>query len=128
MPHLATAPLSDLYEAAGTTPQDQATLVTLWTGIAAVFSALLYTGLVILPLGLLGLGAAMRHHPRYGRRLATSTVVLGVVGCAAAVPVLLGSTDMAAIGVFVLMAFHLTLGWNTMKAARLPRARILVGA
>lgn len=126
VPHVATAPLSDLYQTPGATTQDQATLVMLWTGIEAVFEALLYTGLVILPLGLVALGTAMRRHPGYGPRLAMSTIGLGIAGLAAAVAVLLGLPDMAAIGVLALMAFHLTLGWRTVKVAKSPRARVSV--
>ena len=64
---VATAPLSDLYHAAGATPQDQATLVLVWHGIHAMFDALLFTGLAIVPLGLIPLGAAMLRAPGYGK-------------------------------------------------------------
>ena len=128
MPHVATAPLSDLYQAPGATPQDQTTLVLLWHGIEAVFDALLFTGLVILPLGLFGLAVAMRGAPEYGRRMATSTVALGVAGLAAAGAVLVGVPDMAAVGVFALIGFHLTLGWKTLKLARAPYTKALAGA
>ncbi len=128
VPHLATAPLSDLYQAPGATPQDQTTLVLLWQGIYAVFNALLYTGLVIVPLGLLALAVAMRGAPECGRRMASSTVALGVAGLAAAGAVLVGVPDMAAVGVFALIGFHLTLGWKTLKLARASHSRTLAGA
>jgi len=69
VPHVATASLFDLYQAADATPQDQATLVLVWHGIEAVFYALLYTGLVIVPLALMALGVAMLGAPHYGRRI-----------------------------------------------------------
>lgn len=121
VPHVATGPLSDLYQAPGATPEAQATLMVLWTGIEAMFDALVYTGLVILPLALLALGAAVRREPGYGTRIATSTVALGLAGLAAAGAALLGAPDMAAVGVFALIGFHLTLGWNTLAPA-LPDA------
>jgi hypothetical protein len=123
IPHVATAPLSDLYQAPGATPQDQATLVLLWLGIEAVFEALPYTGLVILPLGLIALGTAMFGAPGYGPRLGGATLAFGVAGLAAAAAVLAGATDMAALGVLALIGFHLLLGRRTLKLAKAPRSR-----
>jgi Domain of unknown function (DUF4386) len=123
IPHVATAPLSDLYQAPGATPQDQATLVLLWHGIEAMFEALLYTGLVILPLGLIALGRAMFGAPGYGPRLGGTTLALGAAGLAAATAVLAGATDMAAVGIFALIGFHLLLGRRTLKLAKAPRSR-----
>lgn len=124
IPHIATAPLSDLYHAPGTTPQDQTTLVLLWHGIEAMFDALLVTGLVIVPLGLIALGAAMFGTPGYGSRLGGTTVALGVTGLAAAFAVVVGVPAMAAaVGVFALIGFHLLLGRRTLKLAQAPRSR-----
>jgi Domain of unknown function (DUF4386) len=123
IPHVATAPLSDLYQAPGATPQDQATLVLLWLGIEAVFEALLYTGLIILPLGLIALGTAMFGAPGYGPRLGGATLAFGVAGLAAAAAVLAGATDMAALGVLALIGFHLLPGRRTLKLAKAPRSR-----
>ena len=120
LPHVATAPLSDLYHAPGATAQDQATLVLVWHGIAAMFNALLYTGLVILPLGLIALGKAMLAAPGYGTRISRTTVALGVVGLAAATAVLVGVTDMAFLCVFALIGFHLSAGWKTHRLATAP--------
>lgn len=101
--------------------QDQATLVLVWTGIDAVFDALLYSGLVMLPLGLLGFGAAMRRQPGYGSGIGRSTVALGLAGLAAAAAVLLGVPDMAAVGMFALIGFHLSVGRKTLKLAKAPQ-------
>jgi hypothetical protein len=121
LPHIATAPLSDLYHAPGATLQDQTTLVLLWHGIDAIFNALLYTGLVILPLGLIALGKAMLDAPGYGTRISRTTVALGVVGLAAATAVLVGVTDMVVIGgVFALIGFHFSAGWKTHRLATAP--------
>jgi hypothetical protein len=128
VPHVATAPLFDLYQAPGATPQDQTTLVLLWHGIEAVFDALLYTGLVIVPLGLMALGVAMLGTPEYGRRIGKSTVALGVAGLAAAAAVLVGVPDMAAVGVLLLLAFHLCLGRKTHQVARASHRDLLAGA
>lgn len=118
VPHVATAPLFDLYQAPGATPQDQTTLVLVWHSIEAVFEALLYTGLVIVPLGLMALGVAMLATPQYGRRIGKATVAFGVAGLAAAAAVLVGVPDMAAVGMLILLGFHLCLGRKTLQVAR----------
>ena len=123
LPHVATAPLSDLYQAPGATAQDQATLVLLWHGIEAVFDALLFTGLAIVPLGLIALGTAMRGAPDYGKRIGGITVALGTAGLAAATAVLVGVPAMAAVGVFALIGFHFTLGLKSHKLAQADGSR-----
>lgn len=112
LPHVATAPLSDLAHAAGTTPQDQATLVLVWRGIHAMFDALLFTGLAIVPLGLIPLGPAMLRAPGYGKPMGRMTIALGAATLAAATAVLVGgSAIMAGAGVLGLTGFHLALEW-----------------
>lgn len=60
---------------------------------------------------------AMLDAPGYGSRFGMPTVALGVVGFAAATAVV-GVTDMAAIGVFTLIGFHLSAGWKTHNSQR----------
>jgi hypothetical protein len=128
LPHVATAPISDLYHASGASAQDQTTLVLLWHGIEAMFDALLYTGLVIVPLGLIALGTAMFGAPDFGKRIGSTTVALGVAGLVAATAVLVGVPDMAAVGVVVLIGFHLTLGWKTHRLAGTADPRMVADA
>lgn len=130
LPHLATASISDLYHAAGATPQDQATLVLVWHGIYAMFvDALLFTGLAIVPLGLIPLGAAMLRDPGYGKAAGRTTIALGAAGLAAATVVLVGGPDIgAAVGVFALIGFHLAVGWRTHRLAGTTRSTMLTGA
>ncbi len=92
-----------------------------------MFDALLYTGLVIVPLGLMALGVAMLGTPQYGRRIGRSTVALGVAGLAAAAAVLVGVPDMAAVGV-LLLGFQLCLGRKTLQVARASHRDLLAGA
>nr|MBA2453474.1 DUF4386 family protein [Chloroflexia bacterium] len=66
LPHVATAPLSDLYHAPGATAEDQASLVLMWEATQGIFNALLITGLVILPVGHITLGLAMLKSPAFG--------------------------------------------------------------
>ena len=60
-------------------------------------------------------------------RIGRTTLVLGAAGLAAATAVLLGVTDMAAVGVFALVGFHLILGPRTFKLAGVPHSRTLAG-
>jgi hypothetical protein len=118
LPHLATTPLSDLYHAAGATPQDQATLLLVWQGIYAVLvDTLLVTGLLIAPLGVIAFGKAMMRTPAYGSRFGLPAVAIGVVGFAGAAAAVAGITDMAALGVLALVGFHLSAGWKTHSLA-----------
>lgn len=128
LPHIATAPLSDLYQAPGATLQDQTTLALLWHGIDAMFNALLVTGLVILPIGLIAIGTAMLGAPEYGKRMGAMTVALGVAGLAAATVLVVEDSPIAALVVFALTAFHLALGWKTHRLASAPQSGRLVHA
>ena len=63
LPHVATAPISDLYHAPGATPEDRATLVLLWQATEGIFDALFGVGLLLVPLGFFALGVAMLRVP-----------------------------------------------------------------
>ncbi len=129
LPHVATAPLSDLYHAAGATPQDQATLLLVWLGIYAMLvDTLLVTGLLIVPLGLIAFGRAMFEAPDFGARLGSVTVGLGLTGLAAASTLLVQNSMIAAVGVFALIGFHLILGRKIIKLAASPDPKMVAGA
>jgi hypothetical protein len=120
LPHAVSVPISDLYHAPGTTPADQATLVLVWQATQAIFNALLVTGLVIIPFGFLGLGAAMVRTPSLGPGYGWASVALGVVGGGAAVALLVDPPSfIAVVGIFALIAFHLIVGWKTFRISRL---------
>src|ERR671916_1653278 len=57
--HIWQTPISDLYHASGATLEAQATLVLLWQATHGIFNALLVTGLVFLPIGVIALGVGM---------------------------------------------------------------------
>jgi hypothetical protein len=129
LPHVATAPLSDLYHAADATPQDQATLLLVWHGIYAMLvDTFLATGLLIVPMGLIAFGRAMFGAPDFGARLGRTTVGLGLAGLAAAATLLVQASAIAAVGVFALIGFHLILGRRTIKLAASPQPRMVAGA
>jgi hypothetical protein len=84
-PHVAHAPLSELYHATGTTPEAQATLALVWQATWGVFNAPLYVGFFVVMIGLILLGAAMFGAPDFGKGFGWMSMLLGVVGLAAAV-------------------------------------------
>lgn len=119
LPHVATLPISNAYHAAGATAADQALLVAMWQAAWAMFDALLYTGLAILPLGTLILGRAMFNHFAFGKAFGWLSIVLGAAGVLAAIAVLVNpQSSLAAIGIFSLIIFHIVLGWRVFRAGK----------
>jgi len=116
IPHVVTSRLSDLYHAAGVSPDEQATLVLLWQANQAMFDALLLVGLLVMPVGIILFGLAMRLDPGYGKVAGTLSVALGVLGLTAATVMLVDpGSPVAALGVFALIGFHLVAGWKTYR-------------
>lgn len=123
LPHAVSVPIADLYHASGATPADQASLVVAWQAMQALFNALLVTGLVILPFGLVGIGMAMLRSPEFGTRFGWATMALGMFGAGTAVALLIDPPSfIAVIGVFALIAFHMAVGWRMVRLARQPVA------
>lgn len=121
LPHAATVGISDLYHGPGATPEDRATLVLLWQATQGIVNALLVTGLVVLPLALLALGAAMLGSPDFGRTYGWASVAFGTAGAGAAVALLVDPLSfIAVVGFFALIAFHLALGWKSVSLSRRP--------
>jgi len=119
LPHVATAPISDLYHAPGATPEDQATLVLLWQATQGIFDALLIVGLTLLPIGLIALGVAMLGAPTFGKGFGRMSVVLGVAGVVAAIVLLVDPpSPIAVVGVLALIVFHLVIGWKVYSLSR----------
>lgn len=122
--HIATDPISDLYHAPGATPEDQATLVLIRQATQGIFDALLVTGLLLAPIGIIGLGLAMFEAPQFGKRVGRLSVGLGVSGILAASSLLFTVSPIAIVTVFSLIAFHLIVGW---KLHRLTSAYGVMG-
>lgn len=119
LPHVATAPLSDLYHAPGATAEDQASLVLMWQATQGIFDALLITGLVILPVGHIALGLAMLKSPAFGRGVGRMSVLIGAIGVMAACILLIDPLSPVAVAtVLTLIVFHLVVGW---KVYTLPK-------
>jgi hypothetical protein len=120
-PHVAHAPLSDLYHAPGATPADQATLALLWQATWGIFDAMLYVGFFVVPIGLILLGLAMLGAPAFGRSFGGLSVVLGVVGLVAAVLQMVDPASMIGAGsYFASLIFYLVLGWKVNSLSKAP--------
>ena len=123
LPHVATAPISDLYHAPRATPEDQATLVLVWQASQGIFDALFGVGLLLVPIGYIALGVAMLGAEVIGNGIGWVSVVLGVIGVVAACVLLVDPlSPIAFIGVLALIAFHLVLGWKLYSLSRSSRS------
>ena len=121
LPHVATAPISDLYHAPGATPEDQATLVLICQATEGIFDALFGVGLLFVPIGFVALGIAMLGTPAFGKGFGGLSVVLGMVGVVAASVLLVDPLSPSAfVGVLALIVFHLILGWKVYSLSRAP--------
>src|SRR5215210_7587521 len=121
MPQVARTPISDLYHAPGATPEDQATLVLLWQTTQGMIDALFVPGLLLLPIGLLMLGVAMLRTPAFGKAFGAASVVIGVLGVAAGVVVVIDpSSPIAIVSVLSLIVFHIALGWKVYGLSKGP--------
>lgn len=119
--HIWQTPISDLYHAPGATLEAQATLVLLWQTTHGIFQTLLVTGLVFLPISVIALGVAMFNAPAFGKGFGGLSVMLGGAGFVAASVLLLDPrSQIAVVGVFALIIFHLVLGWKVYRLSRAP--------
>ena len=119
LPHAATVSLAELYHAAGTSAQEQAGLVLAWQTTQAIFNALLVTGLVLMPIGLVCLALAMRNAPAFGKGYGWMALALGGIGAAVAVALLLDPLSfIAVVGFLALIVFHLVVGWKVHRLSR----------
>jgi hypothetical protein len=121
-PHVAHAPLSDLYHAPGATPADQATLALLWQATWGIFDAMLYVGFFVVPIGLILLGVAMLGAPAFGKGFGGVSMVLGGIGLVAAVLQMVDPASMIGAGsFFAMILFYLVLGWKVYSLSRVPQ-------
>ncbi len=119
LPHVATAPISDLYHAPGATPGEQATLALLWQATGGIFDALLAVGFFVVPIGLIALGMAMLGDPAFGKGFGGVSVALGVIGLVAATFNIIDPSSMIAVATFfAIIIFYLVLGWKVYSLSR----------
>jgi hypothetical protein len=122
-PHVAHAPLSDLYQAPGMTPGDQAALALMWQATGGIFDAMLYVGFFVVPIGLILLGVGMFGAPIFGKGIGGVSVVLGVLGLVGAVLQMADpSADAGVISYFAGIIFYLVLGWKVYSLSRVSES------
>ena len=118
-PHVAHAPLAELYHAPGATPADQAALALMWQATRGILDAMLYVGFLVVPIGFILFGVAMLGTPAFGKGFGGVGVVLGVVGLVTAVLQMVDPASMiGAISYFAIIIFCLVLGWKVFSVSR----------
>jgi hypothetical protein len=119
--HVSSVPLSNLYHAPGTTAEAQATLALIWQATWGVFEALLGTGLFAVAIGVVALGVAMVPIPDFGRRMGWVSMVLGVIGIAAALVFIIDPpSPIAALGAPALIVSPLAVGSQVYRLSTSP--------
>jgi hypothetical protein len=114
--HLSTAPLFDLYNEPGTSPEDLRAIEYAWHGAQSVFDTMLITGVLLVPIGIVLFGVAMRSSSAFGSGVTWLTIGLGAVGIIGAVIAVIDPGSMfAAAGVLAIALFHLSAGWRTFR-------------
>lgn len=117
VPHVATTPISDLYHAPDRAVGLEAPLIVAWQAIQGWVDAMVVTGLVLAPIGMVLFGVAMRRHPDLDGWPAWLSMALGLAGLVSAAMGLVEAGDILAIGIFALVFFHLIIGWRTFRLA-----------
>ena len=113
--HVATSPLADLYTASDTPPEDLASIEYAWHGAQSVFDTMLATGVLLVPIGIVLLGVAMRSTPAFGTGLTMLTIGLGTAGIiGAAIEVVDPALEVSAASVLAIVVFNLSTGWRML--------------
>ena len=115
MLHVSTSPLADLYTAPDASPADRQAIEYAWHGAQSVFDTMLATGVLLVPIGIVLIGIAMRSAAVFGSRLSWAAIALGAVGVVGAVIAIVdpGSVFSAA-SVLAIVVFHAITGWKTL--------------
>lgn len=117
--HLSTSPLSDLYTAPDASSADRQAIEYAWHGAQSVFDTMLTTGVLLVPIGIVLLGVAMRAAPAFGPRLTWLTFALGVAGViGATIAVIVPGSAFAAGGVLAIVVFNIGSGWHMLTLGR----------
>ena len=121
--HLSTSPLSDLYDDPGASAAERQAVESAWYAAQSVFDTMLITGVLLVPIGIVLFGVAMRSASAFGSRLAMVTIGLGVLGIVgAAIAVIVPGSAFAAAAVLVIVVFNLVAGLRTLRLGRTTNA------
>jgi len=119
-PHVAHAPISDLYHGSGIPPGDLAVLAPMWQATWGIFNAMLYVGFFVLPIGLGLLGVAMFGTPSFGKGFGRVGVVLGGLGLVSAIFQMIDPASFYGVGsYFACLIFYSILGWKVFNLSKI---------
>ena len=119
IPHVAHAPLSDLYHTPGVTSADQATIALLWKAIWGMIDVQLYVGFFVVSTALIVLGAGMIGSPAFGKGFGGVALLLGGTGLVMAVLQIVDPASMIGAGsYFASIIFYFILGWKLFNLSR----------
>ena len=115
---VAFDPISNLYNAPGATPEEQATLTLVWQATQGIFYELDTAAVLLMSVGIVVLGFAMLGSPRFGRVLGGLSMVLGAA--AFAVIFFFGVTSLSAaiLVVPIFIVLPILLGWKVYSLSR----------
>jgi hypothetical protein len=120
LPHVAFAPISDLYHAPGATPGEKATLVLVWQGTQGIFNELDTSGFLFITIGFIVLGVAMLKAPAFGKGFGGVSMALGAAGVAGISVFGVDSFSFAPFAILVFIIFPLLIGWKVYSLSRAP--------
>lgn len=118
VPDVAYGRISDLYHAAGATPQDQATLALIWQTTQGLFSQYDTASFIFLALAFIVLGGAMLRNPAFGKGFGGLSIVLGLAGLVGVYLLGITSSVFAPLGLGVLIILPFVLGWKVYRLSR----------
>jgi magnesium-transporting ATPase (P-type) len=114
--HVTTATMSDLYVASDTSASERQTIAYVWQGAQSVFDTLLITGALLVAVGILLFGLAMRSSATFGPVISWVSIGLGSLGIVgAAVGVVDPGSPAVAGSILGLLVFHLCTGWLSLR-------------
>ena len=118
-PHVAHAPLSELYHTPGVTPADQATIALMWQAIWGMIDVTTYIGFFIVSISLIVLGAGMIGSLAFGKGFGVVALLLGVAGLVMAILQIIDPASMIGAGsYFAQIIFYFILGWKLFNLSR----------
>ena len=119
-PHVAHYPLSEIFQATGTTAEAQEAIAIMWQGTWGVFNAPLYVGFFVVPLGLILFGVAMFAAPEFGKGISWMTIIIGALAFVAAIFQMIDPAgDIGALSYITPIIFYFVMG---IKIYRLSKA------
>jgi hypothetical protein len=118
-PHVAHAPLAEIYNAGAASAEVQEAIGVMWQATWGVFNAPLYVGFFVVPVGIFICGLAMFGSSAFGRGLRWLSVILGCSGMIAAVLQMIDPASPAGIiSYLTLIIFGFAAGMRMRRQSK----------